>query len=593
MVIRNKIFVELDNIRAIIFIVILIVVVYANSLANDFVADDYIVIVSNNFIKQGNNFYKIFSKDYLTSDSELGKIGEYEVGSGEASFRPVVTISYFLDYFLWGLNPFGYHLTNLFLHIINALLLYFFINLIAKDKKVSLLCSLLFALHPVNTEAVNVISFREDLLVFLFFISSFIFFIKSNHYLNKKTTFYFASMALFLLALFSKEMAVTLPIMLLIYDYFFVFSKNVNNQLRVFLYRYIGYVVILLLFSFIFTANIKEFSFKYSSGSFYINIEKLLDASITYFNWLINPTKVHFAFVLTEKYLPMPQRLFIIKLLFFMLIIICSIFVIKMRKTSKEIQFAILWFFVILFPVSNIIPMQNYMAARYLYLPMVGFCFLIATLLVKLPTLKIKSISQNALYKVANTMIIIILIFYSIFSVARNISFKNNIVFWKEIVEFYPKNTFAHIALGRIFSEHNLFNNAIEEYKKAINLSEKDTKAIAHEEQGDCYYKMGMLDMAEEEFKAALKLNGNLISAYVHLGCILGNKGLYPESISFLKMAIKIDPKNIDAYNNLGISYVKLKKWSEAMKAWKKVLEINSTHQAARNNIAKLKALGY
>lgn len=164
MKIKNKIFAKISSPKAIILIVILTSLVYANSLKNSFVRDDHIVIVNNDFVKSWKNFPLIFTGDYLTPISEIKHLGTRDIGSGETTYRPVVTISYFIDYSLWKLNPFGYHLTNLLLHIFNAILLYVFINLIAKNKKVALLTSLLFTLHPANSEAVNGIAFREDLL---------------------------------------------------------------------------------------------------------------------------------------------------------------------------------------------------------------------------------------------------------------------------------------------------------------------------------------------------------------------------------------------------------------------------------------------
>ncbi len=152
MIITDRIVSKRSARLAIILIIFITALVYANSLKNSFVWDDYVVIVDNNFVKSWKNFPAIFRKSYL---SPFIKSGSYffvdsSIGSGETSYRPVVTLSYFFDYSLWRLNAFGYHLTNLLLHITNAVLLYFLINLIAKNKKIALLSSLLFALHPAN-----------------------------------------------------------------------------------------------------------------------------------------------------------------------------------------------------------------------------------------------------------------------------------------------------------------------------------------------------------------------------------------------------------------------------------------------------------
>ena len=133
--------------------------IYSNSLQNSFVYDDDGTIVSNNFVKNWGNVPKIFTQDYFSL-------------SNEATYRPMVTLSYFLDYSFWQLNPFGYHLTNLLFHIVNTILIYFLLSLILKSRTIPLFTALLFATHPIQTEAVAAISFREDLMTMCFFLLS-------------------------------------------------------------------------------------------------------------------------------------------------------------------------------------------------------------------------------------------------------------------------------------------------------------------------------------------------------------------------------------------------------------------------------------
>ena len=141
--------------------------VYLNSLSNQFVYDDEFTIVTNYFVKTWNNFPLLFNSDYFKL-------------SGELSYRPVVTLSYFIDYTLWKLNPFGFHLTNTLLHTLNSVLLFFLLTRIFNCRTTSFIAALVFSCHPVLSEAVNAISYREDLLATTFFISSFILYIKAS-----------------------------------------------------------------------------------------------------------------------------------------------------------------------------------------------------------------------------------------------------------------------------------------------------------------------------------------------------------------------------------------------------------------------------
>jgi len=142
---------------AILIIVCLSLLNYLNSLSNKFVYDDEFVIVNNYFIKTWDNFPRLFNKDYFRYAEEL-------------SYRPVVTLSYFIDYSIWGLNPFGFHLTNLLLHTLNSVLIFFLFTYFLNNRTVSFVAALLFVCHPILSETVNAISYREDLLTATFFM---------------------------------------------------------------------------------------------------------------------------------------------------------------------------------------------------------------------------------------------------------------------------------------------------------------------------------------------------------------------------------------------------------------------------------------
>src|SRR3989338_5659146 len=153
-------------------ILLISIAIYSNTLKNGFVYDDEFTIVNNTLIKNFSNISKLFTKEYFTTSAEM-------------SYRPVVTFTYFIDYSLYGIKPWGYHLTNLILHAMNGVILYIFLTLFIQPSQSSifkllsppLLISLLFITHPVLTEAVNAISFREVGLCFLFFISALILYI--------------------------------------------------------------------------------------------------------------------------------------------------------------------------------------------------------------------------------------------------------------------------------------------------------------------------------------------------------------------------------------------------------------------------------
>ena len=180
--------------------------VYFNALDNEFVWDDSLWVTNNACLRDGSSV-----KDILTTDllSTQGRKFDY--------YRPVQMLSLMLDYRFYGLNAFGYHLTNLIIHILAGLSLFYLLNLLFKDALLSFAASLLFVVHPLQTSAVSYISGRADPLCALFLITSFIMFIFYRG--SKKLKFYIFSFILFVMAVLSKEIALVFPAFLFLYDW--------------------------------------------------------------------------------------------------------------------------------------------------------------------------------------------------------------------------------------------------------------------------------------------------------------------------------------------------------------------------------------
>lgn len=579
MIIKNTTFTKVNSRLAIISIVLVVALVYANSLKNAFVWDDSIVVAENDFVKSWKNFPRLFNKSYLTKPSDIDYLGERDIGSGEFLYRPVSTLSYFIDFSIWKLNPFGFHLTNLFLHIINVILLFFLIILITGNQAIALLASLLFAIHPVNAETVAMIAFRPNLLSFLFFVSSFILFIKCNQHTDKKRIYaYILSLGSFMLALFSKETAIIFPVILLCYDYFVKkMPDNIFARIKKYYLGYAGVLGFYLLVKFIVIGNVVKQLVAYPMKNFYTNIFTMATVFAAYIQWFLLPINVHPT--LPDDPSLISHSLFEPRVLASIAVILALLVIaLKLREKRPLFLFAVLWVFIGLIPVSNIFyPLTNYMAARYLYLPVAGFCLLLAVFLFRLPNVKVVSM--------------ILLIFYSIFTAIGNTHWKNNIVFWSGMVKNYPHNALAHSSLAASFRKRGLLDKAIGEYKTALSLDPdyaRDYNAL-----GVCFYEQGKFSEAMEEFKKALKLDPALISAYTNLGSVLGDKGLYQEAIGCFEKAMQLDGKYLNAYNGLGVTYARMKKYDRAKNLWEKALEINPEYKAAQGNLTKLRELGY
>ncbi|MFN3533685.1 MAG: hypothetical protein ACK41Q_14480, partial [Candidatus Brocadia sp.] len=351
------------------FILILIsafsFLLYLNATHGKFVYDDFKIIVENSFIKEWRYLPKVFTKDYFSI-------------SGEMSYRPLVTISYFVDYAIWCLNPFGFHLTNVILHTLNTVLFYLLLRAVLPNKMIVMLSVFFFVTHPVLVETVNAIGYREDLLSATFLLVSLIYFIKSDTLLYQESVnksrivvYYAISLIAYLCALFSKEMAITLPALLML---FVVFSdqKPWPALARRFKGIYIGYLAISLFYfviRFIVFSN-PALKAAYQPGGFLVNAFSMMKILASYINLSFFPLNPNADYVVPLVTHPLEGSFILSVALLISIFIICAILCKKRNMFSCWMA----WFLITLLPVMNILPIGNIMAERYLYIPVMGFC---------------------------------------------------------------------------------------------------------------------------------------------------------------------------------------------------------------------------
>ena len=430
---------------AVAFLVLLNVVTYANALQNKFVQDDFIVIANNNLIKSLENFPIIFSKKYINLPKNFHP--DRATGSGELTYRPLVTASYFIDYYLWALNPLGFHFINILLHILNVLLLFYLAFLLFQNKRLAFFSAALFSVHPINAETVNVINFREDLLAFFFFCSSFVFYVKWRRFCGFKSLYcLLLSLACFALALFSKESSVMLPVILLLYDYFFMEGLDLKACLAKAFPLYGAHILILVLYAVIYSSmmtGLNHYVMPYRGGNFWSNAWICLDVIGTYLRWLFWPVDIHVALTVPGN-MPTHGPYFNSSTLFSLAaIVLCLGAAFVSQKRFKALSFSILWFFVTLVPVTNIIPLPTMIASHFLYIPIAGFSFSFSLFLQRISTFQFHIVSRVIFKKSIRIFAAVFLGLCALITIFRNPTWRDNEKLWWECVRIYPHNTMA------------------------------------------------------------------------------------------------------------------------------------------------------
>lgn len=599
------------NCLPIALIAILSIGVYANTLKNGFVFDDVFTIVDNPLIKDINNLPKLFNKDYFTLSAEI-------------TYRPVVTLTYFMDYAIYGLKPWGYHLTNILLHTINGVLLYMFLKILIRPPTVSdqqysilmdapLFASLFFVVHPILTEAVNGISFREDLLATLFYVMTLNLYLIIKLNISRpqpaRILLYLLSCMSFSLALFAKEMAVTLPLIIFCYEWLYANDKRGRLGLIPLNPYLVGYAIIAFVYIYLClyyfqnptatgTLHLAQQEYFYG-GSIRVTALTMAKVIAYYIKLLVLPINLCGDYYQYEPSYSFDSGVMVGILLIAGLLAAA----LTIRKIYPTASLGVLFFFLTLLPVSNVIPIKNLMAERYLYLPSIGF-FLLLSAAPGLANNKSRHKSENILLLTA-----LVVCFYAL-TIGRNLVWRDHYSFWSDTVKKMPGNSRAYYNLAMSTSDLkekinalklSLYLNPVDDkarskladayllednYQYAIKLYSDILRrnpdnidilqSLAH-----AYFSKGDVDESKSILEKLVERHSNNPELLNDLGSIYGASREYDKAIEVLKEAIAISPRYLDAYYSLGITYREIHEFDKAIAIYNRALEMDPSPERA------------
>jgi len=573
------------HIIAIILILALGLIAYGNTLKNGFVFDDIEAVKDNAFITSFDNLRHFFDSDYY-------------LASGETSWRVAVTLSFFIDYQLWNFRPFGFHLTNLVFHLLNGVLFYIFLIYLIPliDKNISenrldyiqlpLLAALLFISHPIQSEAVNAIGFRHEVMYSFFFLASIIFYLKAKLLSPKKrTALYSFSLLCYFLAMTSKETAIVLPIAIILIEVF-SYMKDKTKKLihRENLLFFGGYFIVLGIYVWIrfFWLVLPEEKVKtifyeapFMGGNFGVWFLTTSEIFASYIRLFLLPVNLSAEYMISACYSildPLALASFLI-LVAFLVIIFQSV------RRFPIIAFSGFWIFIPLIAVSNIIPLHHPMAERYLYLSTAGFSLMLAYGLNTLFSFSDKRWLKLACKSLAIIIIVTLLFLYSAKTITRNKTWRDEKTFWATIVNKPgPHLARAHTSMGVVFMKEEKLDKAVESFEKSLDSDPSYYQA--YNNLGLVYYKRGDYDKAIENYQKIIDLKIHLakyefIKVYSNLGLAYTKKGMPDKAIEIFKKALDLNPYLAGVYFNLGSAYKIKGMLEEAIGCNEKALELN------------------
>ncbi len=526
----------------IILLILLTFLVYANSLPNDFVSDDKLVIESG---KQIRNFSLTFSDPV-------------------AFMRPLIL---WIIFTLFGPVPLYFRFFNISIHALNTTLVYFVVSKI-NSKKVGMFAATLFAVHPILTQSVTWISGGSYAQYSFFFLLTFLFYITSNN--NRK--FYLVSILTYLLALLSHTTAPVLSLILVIYELLFGDIKRNWKKLVPF-----------LLLSAFWLANIVFTKvpqrLNYLQDVYHVEMKK--DDVFGKDPYEINH---YFGLFIWPKDLSIyPREYYLNKYGYIMgpaIFLLYLIVSIRCIKLNKKIFFWQSFFLISLIPTLTPIKLGAF-AETYVYLGSVGIFATVGMLFDYLSKTKYKDLVY--------AVFILIIIALSVRTMVRNTDWKNEEILYRQAIKVSPYDPLARNNLGVIYFKKGMFEPAIKEFAMAANYSRLNTDAINN--IGSSYASLGKCEEAIPFFKKAIEIKPEMWQSYYNMAQCYVLLNRFNEASETIRKAKEVDPSNPDFDAIIGAIYVQEGNLIEAKAILLKVLAANPNNNIARYNIERIASM--
>jgi protein O-mannosyl-transferase len=535
-------------------------IIYAPSLKYGFLQfDDSLYVTENAGVARGLSW--------------AGFSWAFNVGYA-ANWHPLTWLSHMLDVQLYGMAGESHHLTNVVLHILNSLLLFWLLYRTTRAWRPSTLVALLFAVHPLHVESVAWIAERKDVLSTLFWMLTFHAYVS---YVRRPLYHrYLAILALFCFGLMAKPMLVTLPLVLLLFDIWPLGRLSLGSgQRRVWLKLLVEKIPLFALsaVSSVFTVLAQSRGGAVQNFEMLSLSQRVANAVVSYFMYI---AQMLWPGDLIAYYHYEPPAVWLIVVSVLILGAVSGL-VVWIAKRYPFLLVGWIWYLCTLLPVIGLVQVgAQSRADRYTYVPLIGL-FIIAAW-------GIPKLLEGRRHLDIGLGVTAAIVICALTALARNQVryWENDIILWEHAVRAAPGSCFARTNLGTAFVARGDLNSAIDQYTEALRIN--PNFAEAHNSIGIALAKKGLWREAEFHYSEALRVKPGWAEVRINRGIVLGNLGKLDEAVSEFLVALKIDPNSAEAHSGLGIVLAKKGLWREAELHYLEALRIKPDYIEAHTN---------
>ncbi len=405
------------------------------------------------------------------------------------NYIPVTMISFAVHYSVWGLDPFGYHLSNVLLHTVTAMLVFVFLSRIAPAAGAALLATLLFALHPVHVQTVSLAVERKTLLSGAFCLLTLVAYQRWKD--SGRRWYYTASVLAFVVAALSKAMAVSLPPVLLLYDYAFV-GGPVRWREKV---PFFGLAVAVSYAAVAGHAH-EGALIPPHGGTVFSHVLAVGRATLEYVTSLFVPLGLSPVYYYPRTTVYGPLNFLAVAVIVF----VCAYVTVHRRRFGWSF-FCLSWFVLMLLPESNVVPLAQLRADRYLYLPAVAFALWTAVGIERLPT----SVAHGGRWhRPTHWLGFAAAAAFGVITFTSAGVWRDNVSAWTRVVERHPWCAVAHAMLGRAYYAQQDYAGAERAFRQALRFEIAPPEA--HLYLGKVYAAHGLAEPAAMHLRRYVEL---------------------------------------------------------------------------------------